>query len=188
VTAFARAFEAAATGKPLPVERGNETGAGGLPLTPVESAPTLTSDVGFAPSAPRRGPRRLALLGALAIMVGGGVWFVRGPLRRPTPGGPPAAAAPTASPAPAAPGRPIVDPLPPEPAAATTAGDAPAAADGDEPATDTDTDDTDSKPPKASKKAGVRRRPGRRAAGAKPAVTTDSPTTAPVNRKLINQL
>ena len=37
----------------------------------------------FAARPPKRGAPRLALLGAVALLAGGGVWLVRGPLRRP---------------------------------------------------------------------------------------------------------
>ena len=36
----------------------------------------------FASRPPKRGSPRLALLGAVALFAGGGVWLARGPLRR----------------------------------------------------------------------------------------------------------
>jgi hypothetical protein len=106
------------------------------------------------------------------------VWLVRGQLRRP----PPAASvnAPSAvSPEPAAPSKPEIEQLPPAP---------PAAAESGEPATADD--DTDSAPPKATmtKKSGVHRRAIRRATSAKRAAGPAPAQTAPVKRKLINEL
>jgi tRNA A-37 threonylcarbamoyl transferase component Bud32 len=196
VTAFARALEAAASGAPLPDEPVNGAVAARVSatqLTPVETAATLASPAdAFAP-APRSRTRRagrLAIVGAVLIAAVA-VGLVRGPLRR----RPPAAsvtAAPAVSPSqPVQPVQPVIDPLPPEPAAAAAGTEKPApGAESDEPAAAED--DTDSTPPKATmtKKDGFRRRPVRRAAGAKRAAApAETPAqTAPVKRKLINQL
>src|SRR5262245_12610754 len=196
VTAFARALEAAASGAPLPEEPMNAAVAARAPAiapSPVEPAATWASPADAFTTAPRkRRTGRLAILGAVAIAAIA-VWLVRGPLRRP----PPTASVTAAPPPPAPPVQPVIDPLPPEPAAAAAGtekaapgveADEPAAAEGD----------TDSTPPKANmtnvrdvnKKDGFRRRPVRRAASAKrPAAPAETPAqTSPVKRKLINQL
>jgi len=185
VTAFARAFEAAATGVPLPAEPAGDGApiAPGIALTPVEAAATLASGAeAFAPSSRKKGPRRVALWAVVAGAAITAVVLVRGPLRRPPPAPAPVRAAEAITPTPVAPRQPTVEPLPPEPPAANTADD-PAQ---DEPAAEAD--DTDSAQPK-TKKDGVRRRPARRAASAKHAATPAAPAAAPaVKRKLINQL
>jgi serine/threonine-protein kinase len=183
VTAFARALEAASAGKMISIESGG-AGAGPPPvapdlgLTPVEAAATVAHDLSaFPPRPPRRSSPRLVLLGALAMLAGGGVWLARGPLRRPPPA-PAVIAAPAPAAEPAA-AKPAVDPTPAE---------APAAA-PDEPTTADD--DTDSAAPTVtmSKKETSRRRPVRRAAGPKRAAAREAPAqTAPVKRKLINEL
>jgi len=180
VTAFARAFEAAATGQALPAEPASDGAriGPGISLTPVEAAATLASSAkAFAPPARKRGPRRLALWAVVAGAAVAAFVLVRGPLRRPPPAPAPVGAAEAISPPPAAPGQPTVEPLPPEPPAANAAGD-----DADEPAAEAD--DTDSAQPKI-KKDGARRRPARRAASAKAAAPAPAPA---VKRKLINQL
>jgi tRNA A-37 threonylcarbamoyl transferase component Bud32 len=190
VTAFARAIEAAATGKPVPADPVHGPGVGAatpsLPLTPVEAAATLaTSAEAFTPAPRRRGGRKLALWGGLALAAVGGVWLVRGPLRR-SPPTPPVTAAPVARPEPAAGVKAVAEPVPA--AAAETpeaASDEPAAVD----------DDTDSPAPTltVNKKDNARRRSLRRAAAAKRAAAAaaahEAPAqTGPVKRKLINEL
>jgi eukaryotic-like serine/threonine-protein kinase len=195
VTAFARAFEAAATGKPLPTEpASDESPIGpGISLTPVEAAATLASSSAkaFAPSSRKRGPRRVALYAGVAGMLIAGVALVRGPLRRPPPAPGPVGAAEAAGATPVVPGQPAVEPLPPEPPAANAAGDDPAQnqqggqggqGGQDEPAAEAD--DTDSAQPKI-KKDRARRRPARRPAAAKSAAPAPTPA---VKRKLINEL
>ena len=186
VTAFARALEAAAAGKPLPPEPMSDAGQGGsgsaVPHAPGEAATTLAPET-FSAASVRRGPRRIALWAGVAILAIGGVLLARGPLRRPPPSPAPAVAAPA---------QPVVDPLlpllplPPEPS--EPAQPQPKA----EPAAEAD--DTDQAPAKLEekppgKKAGVRRRPARRAASAKQTATAAAPAhTGPVKRKLINEL
>jgi len=185
VTAFARALEAASAGKMISIGPSSD-GTGLQPvapdvgLTPVEAAATVAHDLSaFPPRPPKRGSPRLVLLGAVAMLAGGGVWLMRGPLRRPPPAAPaqaPAASARTVDPAPAVPAV--------APAAAPDEPNEPASAD----------DDTDSPAPTVTmaKKETSRRRPVRRAAGAKrasaPAAREAPAQTAPVKRKLINEL
>jgi len=183
VTAFARALEAAAAGKMISIEpastgAGLATSAPGVGLTPVEAAATVAHDLSaFPPRPPKRGSPRLVLLGAVGMVAAGGVWLVRGPLRRPPPA-PAAIVAPAPDPA----AKPIADPAPPE---------APAAAPNEPTTAD---DDTDSAAPTVTmaKKETPRRRAVRRAAAAKrasaPAAREAPAQTAPVKRKLINEL
>jgi eukaryotic-like serine/threonine-protein kinase len=196
VTAFARALEAAATGAPVPaepVDAAVAARASAIAPTPVETAATLASPADAFTPAPnpkkaRGGARKLALVGVVAVAAIA-VWLVRGPLRRAAPTASMKAAT-AVSPAPAAPSQPVIDPLPPAPPAAAAPGDEKAAPtpEGDEPATADD--DTDTAQPKVmTKKGGIRRRPARRAAAAKRAAATEAPAqTAPVKRKLINEL
>jgi len=204
VTAFARALEAAASGAPLPEEPVNApvaARASATPLRPVETAATLASPADAftpAPGKKTRRPGRLVVLTSVAIAAMA-VWLVRGPLRRParTASVTPAQAVspdPSAANKPAQPGQPVqpvIDPLPPEPAAAAPGTEkvAPGGETNEPVAVE---DDTDSTPPKAtmSKKDGSRRRPVRRTVSAKrPAAPAETPAqTAPVKRKLINQL
>ena len=68
--------------------------------------------------------RRLALLGAVALVAGGGVWLVRGPLRRPAAraaASPVGAAVGNGPPRPAAGGRADAADVPPAPAEAAAA-------------------------------------------------------------------
>jgi len=199
VTAFARAFEAAASGAPLPEEPVSGAVAArhsAIAPTPVETAATLASPAeAFTPAPRKRRTGRLAVLTSVAIAAMA-VWLVRGPLRRPartasvTPM-PAVSPDPAAANKPAQPVQPVIDPLPPEPAAAAGGPEksAPGAVTNEPAAVE---DDTDSTPPKAtmSKKDGSRRRPVRRAISAKrPAAPAETPAqTAPVKRKLINQL
>jgi eukaryotic-like serine/threonine-protein kinase len=196
VTTFARALEAAATGRPLPIEPGRDADLAvpGVSLTPVEVAPTLAGNQ--ADLAPRRTPRargpRAFVWSAVAVaVIGGGFALARGALRRPPAAHPTAVGAP-AAPAPE-PGAPQPPPAP-EPAPAPTAASAGDDQPGPEPAVDGD--DTDKAPTKTRAKNAVRRRPARRAAtakqaakhGAAPAPADTNAPTAPVKRKLINEL
>jgi serine/threonine-protein kinase len=192
VTAFARAFEAAATGKPIPADSAIRSAdlpppQLGQPLTPVEAAATLqrSADELTPRPAKRRSPT-LTLLVGIGMTIAAGVWLVRGPMRRPPPG-------PTAIGPPAAPAGPVVDPLPSTPPAATAPNEAEKpSAEADEPAAVDD--DTVSPPPKVTmtKKDGARRRPIRRATNMKHATRSSTGETpaqaAPVKRKLINEL
>jgi serine/threonine-protein kinase len=191
VTAFARAFEAAATGQPLPTETPGEA-SGRAPLvglTPVETAATIASSAeAFAPPTRRttKRTRRNAIWVGVAIAAAGGfmVWSQTSgtqPVVPPTTAAPPAAvgALPAAAPTPAAP-APDSDPENDEPAAPA--------------------DDTESASPTVSnvemdrtrKREGVRRHPIRRANSVKraetPAPDTTPATNSPVRRKLINEL
>ena len=187
VTAFARALEAAATGRPLPVGEARDVGLNlpGVSLTPVESAPTMAGNLRqLAPPPPRsrRGVWGVAAVAAIAIA--GGAVLVRGPLRRrpPTPTAPP----PVNS-APA-----VVEPLPPAPPpekAAAEAAAEPAAAEDD---TDSTPAKIDEKPARTTRKEGPRRHPARRVKTAKhaaqPAPADTTAPNPPVKRKLINEL
>ena len=88
MTAFARALEAAAAGKMLSIETGPRRDRRAVvparALTPVEAAATMAGSARGVRAARERSeaPRRLVLLGGFAIVAGGGVWLVRGPLRR----------------------------------------------------------------------------------------------------------
>jgi serine/threonine-protein kinase len=184
VTAYARALEAAATGRPIPVdgplEEPQPISAPVVGLTPVEAAATIASGVEvLTPRAKRR--NRLAIWGGVVIAAAGGVlvWSQKSPTQPVSPPSVPAAAA-APSPAPAAPSP-----------AASAEGDVGGAGDVNNDESAAEADDTASPAPKASKKGGARRRLVRRAAGAKPdpTPTADAPaTSAPVKRKLINQL
>ena len=168
--------------------------AAGVALTPVEAAATMAGDASmFAARPPKRGAPRLALLGAVALLAGGGVWLARGPLRRPR-----RAAChrmPAVGNEAAAAGKPAAEPTsptlpPPVPS------EAPAAAPDEPTAVD---DDTDSPAPTVTmtKKEASRRRHGSpgdqreaasaRAARAAPAQNAPA-QPAPMKRKLINEL
>jgi eukaryotic-like serine/threonine-protein kinase len=196
VTAFARALEAAAAGKMISIEPGSgatrvRAVAAGVALTPVEAAATMAGDASmFAPRPPKRGATRLVLLGALALVAGGGVWLARGPLRRPPPA-PPVTGPAAVSNEPAAAAKPVGDstlptlpPTPPSAEASAAAADEPTAVD----------DDTDSPAPTVTmtKKETSHRRLVRRAPSAKQAsarAARMAPAQAgPVKRKLINEL
>ena len=200
VTAFARALEAAAAGKMVSIEPGSggtgvRTVAAGVALTPVEAAATMAGDASmFAARPPKRRAPRLVLLGAVALLAGGGVWLARGPLRRPPPA-PAVTGLPALGNEAAAAGKPVAEPtLPTSPPAPSEA----AAAAPDEP-TAVD-DDTDSPAPTVmmTKKAASHRRMVRRATSAKQASARaareasarNAPATAPapMKRKLINEL
>jgi serine/threonine-protein kinase len=182
VTAFARALEAAAMGRPLPLEAPAPVErAPNLPtvsLTPVEAAATLASipERRAPPSGRKR--RRLVWIGFTAAALGG-VALVRAPWRRP-PAAPPAVAAPQV-PTAVAPAAPVLDPLPP-PAAA----DPPEKSEGDEPAAAAE--ETDKAPTRPDKRDRHRRRPARRAVSSKRAAPPEPAPSAPVKRKLINEL
>jgi serine/threonine-protein kinase len=191
VTAFARALEAAATGRPLPIESARDVSLSvpGVSLTPVEVAPTLARDAADFPLRPPRRRGRVPIWSAVAIAaIAGGALLARGPLRQKL--RPPAAA--SAPPAVVEPTTPTTTPS--ENAAETTANEHTE----DEPATEPD--DTDSAPAEVAKKTGektdtktrkegARRRPARRAAVGKRAAPAETPATAtPVKRKLINEL
>ena len=179
VTAFARALEAAATGKPLPLEAAPER-APNLPtvsLTPVEAAATLASiPEALAPPAGRK-RRRLLWIGLAAVAVGG-VALMRAPWRRPPPPAAPVIAAPQA-PALVAPAAAVVAPVP-------GVADSPEKIDDDEPAAATD--DTEKAPNRPDKRDRHRRRPARRAVSTKRAARPEPAPSAPVKRKLINEL
>jgi serine/threonine-protein kinase len=192
VTAFARALEAAAAGKMIAVESANgETSARVIPpaisLTPVEAAATAHAGAALTPRPRRRGGRRFAILGGVAMVAAGAVWLARGPLLR---------APETPRPAAANAQAPAVTPLPEKAAAAPEGLPAPteglpAPAEGlkDEPAAVDD--DTDPEPPKVTmtKKNGSRQRVVRRATSAKrSAAAARAAQNAPVKRKLINEL
>lgn len=168
------------------------TVAAGVGLTPVEAAATMAGDASmFAPRPPKRGSPRLVLLGAVALLAGGGVWLARGPLRRPPPA-PPVTGLPAVGNEAAAAGKPLAEPTlaPPAPSEAPAAGtDEPTAVD----------DDTDSPAPTVTmtKKEASRRRMVRRAISAKQASARaaraapaqNAPAQpAPMKRKLINEL
>jgi len=185
VTAFARALEAAATGKPLPIEGPAESAPPPptLSLTAVEAAATMASTPeALAPPAKRR--RRGALLVSVALAAIGGVALMRAPGRRSPPPAP-AMAAPAPVP------TPTVEALPAAPAAA--AADSP-----DKTGQDTQdeqpqaepaalADDTDRARSKPDKRDRHRRRPARRAAAVKRGAPEPAPS-GPVKRKLINEL
>jgi hypothetical protein len=188
VTAFARALEAAATGRPLPIEHGREATVNvpGVSLTPVEVAPTLAGNAAnFALRPENRAAKSKLAAVAVWILAVGAIGFGVFVVVAPSPRRPPLPATPVAGPAPGeAPPAPTADPT-----AAAPAGEqaAPAQPDTAEPAA---ADDTDNAPGDTGKKHGVRRRPARRVAAAKhaaPAADSATPTT-PVKRKLINQL
>ena len=198
VTAFARALEAAATGRPLPIEPSRDVSLNvpGVSLTPVEAAATLARDAGDFPLRPPRRRGRAAIWSAVAIaVIAGGAVLARGPLRQKLRPAAPAARAAPAVFEPTTPPR-----APSENAAETTANehteDEPAAAPDDtDPAPaeiastigKTTGEKTASKTPKEV--PGTRRRPARRAAVGKHAAPAQTPaTTAPVKRKLINEL
>jgi len=191
VTAYARAFEAAATGRPLPLDvtgpAEQTIGPPAVGLTPVEAAATIASGVEvLTPRAKRRG--RLAIWGGVTIAAAGGllVWWQAGSAQTVPPPAPAAAASPAAAPA--------VEPAAAEPSPAAAAErDVGGDSNNDEPAVEAN--DSESGSAKANKKGGARRRPARRAAGANRAPTTastptaDAPATSgPVKRKLINEL
>jgi serine/threonine-protein kinase len=198
VTTFARALEAAATGRPLPLEPRSDADLGvpGVSLTPVEVAPTLAGNpVEFArrPMPATRGPRVLVWSIVAVAVIGGGYGLARGAFRRPQP----ATATAIGAPAPATAPEPA-DPQPPPTPAPAPAPAAAAAASDDQPASApaVDADDTDTTQTKASnKKTGTKRRPARRAAAKRAATRAATPApadtnapTAPVKRKLINEL
>ncbi|HMF44849.1 MAG TPA: serine/threonine-protein kinase [Polyangia bacterium] len=192
VTAFARALEAAATGRPLPVGEARELGLSlpGVSLTPVESAPTMAGNLRqLAPPRPRRRSRAGVWAGVAiaAIAIAGGAMLVRGPLRR----RPPAAVPAAVNSAPA-----VVEPLPPTPPPDKAADDQARRADNeptaDEDATDSTPAKIDEKAVRTTRKEGARRHPARRAKAAKhaaaPAPENTPAPTLPVKRKLINEL
>jgi hypothetical protein len=126
------------------------------------------------------------LLGALALVAGGGAWLARGALRRPPPAPPVARAAASNEPAPAA--KPVVEPTsPPLPL--------PSAAPAALPAEPTPVDDDTDSPAQTvtmTKKEASHRRMIRRAISAKrvtgPRGGEAPAQTGPVKRKLINKL
>ena len=192
VTAFARAFEAAATGQALPTETPGEA-SGRAPLvglTPVEAAATIASSAGaFAPPTRRttKRTRRNAIWVGIAIAAAGGfmVWSQMSgtqPVAPPTTAAPPAAVGPV-----------------PVPATAPTATEPVPGSDNDEPAAQagdtesaSDNGDKVDKVDKPRKKEGARRHALRRASSLKragtPAPDTTPATNSPVQRKLINEL
>jgi serine/threonine-protein kinase len=178
VTAFARALEAAAAGRPLPPEPvGDAPGGPGGSLSAGEAPPTLAGAEAFAPAPGRRGPRRLALLAGVAALAIGGALLARASLRRPPANLAPAAAAPA------------VTSVPPEPTPAPAPAPEEVKAEPAAAADDTDQTPAQLENKKTDKRPGVRRRPARRAASAKQAAPADTPAqTGPVKRKLINKL
>jgi len=197
VTAFARALEAAATGRPLPVEaRDAGLNLPGVSLTPVESAPTMAGNLRqiappIAPPPPRRRSRGAVWGGVAfaAIAIAGGVVLARRAGRRAEP--PPPAAAPVIA-------APVVTPVEPSPPPPVEKATADRAQDPKEEPAATEEDGADvtakidEKAPSKTRKEGVRRRPARRAKVAKqapppPPIDTPAPTP-PVKRKLINEL
>jgi len=196
VTAFAQAFEAAAEGKPIPAD--SMIRAGAPAPRPARSRPTGPVVVPppnadpFAPALPRRRSPKVVLLVGIAMTAGAGVWLLRGrlPHLAPAPAATAAPAPAAVNPAPAAPSRPVVDPLPappPPPAPEAARDDEPAAVD----------DDTDPTPPKVIMTGkgtgkgtgtdGSRRHAIRRATKRAAPAETPAPA-APVKRKLINEL
>ena len=191
VTAFARALEAAATGRPLPVGEGREVGLNlpGVSLTPVESAPTMAGNLRqlSPPTPPRSRTGVWSVVVVAAIAIAGGAVLVRGPLRRRPP---PAAPAPVNS-APT-----VVEPLPPVPPPEKAAEDQAQRADNEPAADENDPEPTpakiDEKPARTTRKEGSRRHPARRVKTAKhlaqPAPADTAAPNPPVKRKLINEL